>query len=357
MKINERPMHNQNDLINIMIDELTDQAHFLSLLDQLHVNYVQTERLELVISKVQLNTLLDALTKQNADAELVAGLTKVYQNHQIKLTGAHFDLDLTIDPAVMAILNTSPDSFFDGDAILNDKKILAKVESFMENNTKIIDLGGQSTRPGYDEITPEVEISRTVPYIKMIKKAFPEAIISVDSYKSDVIKAVLDAGADIINDVNGFEDNDEKLKLVEEYHPTLVAMYNNRISKWNVDDMVDFFKSRKQVFEQIGIHDDNWVIDPGVGFLAKDSQHTDIELIRTLRELSEMNIPTLIAISRKSMFKRLFSIDAAKDIWSTLVAELMMVHMGGQIIRVHDYQETNLMLQMRKQLEFPKIEG
>ncbi|MEJ6400474.1 dihydropteroate synthase [Nicoliella lavandulae] len=355
MKIKERSMHNQNDLINIVVEDFDHDAKLLSNLDQLYINYHVAANLEMVLSKIQLKQLIELLGDQAFDAAIIKALDTIYQRHQIILAGRDFKLDLTTDPAIMAILNTSPDSFFDGDATLNDKKILSKLESFMANNTKIIDLGGQSTRPGYEEITPELEIKRTVPYIKMIKRAFPEAIISVDSYKPAVIKAVLDAGADIINDINGFEDNQAKLDLVAEYHPALIAMYNNRISKWSVAEIQSFFTNRKQVFEQIGLTDQNWVIDPGVGFLDQNDQNTDVELIRTLRGLSEMNIPTLIAISRKSMFKRLFGIDASENIWSTLVAELMMVHMGGQIIRVHDYKETNLMLKMRKQLEFPKV--
>ncbi|MBW1605727.1 dihydropteroate synthase [Lactobacillus sp. Sy-1] len=354
MTIKEVPMHNQNDLINIEIENGATDERLSNLLAALHVNTWQTDSLHAIISKVQLHQLIELATEHHFPAVLVNDLTAIYRRHQIMLRGAHFELDLTIDPAVMAILNTSPDSFFDGDATLNDQKILQKVESFMANNTKIIDLGGQSTRPGYQEITPEVEIERTVPYIQMIKREFPDAIISVDSYKPKVIEAVLDAGADIINDVNGFEDNPAKLDLVAKYHPALIAMYNNRISKWGPTELAAFFADRKKTFEARGIHADNWVIDPGVGFLAQDSTVTDIDLIKTIRQLSEMNIPTLIAISRKSMFKKLFGIDAAKNVWSTLVAELMMVHMGGQIIRVHDYAETNLMLQMRKQLEFPR---
>ncbi|UQS86736.1 dihydropteroate synthase [Nicoliella spurrieriana] len=354
MQVKEVPMHNQNDLINIVITGNQDVASLSKVLTELHVNYWLTNELNLVIDKVQLHQLIKLTATAAWGAGLSAGLMQIYHRHQIMLRGANFELDLTIDPAIMAILNTSPDSFFDGNASnLNERSILKKVESFMVNNAKIIDLGGQSTRPGYQEIAPEVEIKRTVPFIKLIKREFPDAIISVDSYKPAVIQAVLDAGADIINDINGFEDSDAKLKLIAAYHPALIAMYNHRISQWQPDQLPAFFANRKELFASLGIHDDNWVIDPGVGFLAPDSQASDVDLINTLRELSEMNIATLIAISRKSMFKKQFGIDAKQNVWSTLVAELMMVHMGGQIIRVHDVEETNLMLQMRKQLEFP----
>ena len=170
----------------------------------------------------------------------------------------------------MGILNTSPESFFDGAQVeITQKYILNKAENLVIEGAGIIDIGGQSTRPGYIEITPEEEIARTAPFVKLIKQKI-KAQISVDSYKLPVIKAALEAGADIVNDVSGLSDANIA-KISADFNAKLVLMHSGEVK--NLESVAEFFKTKIKQAKAAGVKEENLILDIGLGFGKSEEEN------------------------------------------------------------------------------------
>lgn len=275
-------------------------------------------------------------------------LEVIYKRHQIIWSGKNFNFDLTRKSIVYSIVNVTPDSFYDGNPDnLNLSHILKRVEADLENGASVLELGGKSSKPGYDDISPEEEWNRLKEPILELKKNFPKAIFAVDTDEAYVMERVLDAGVDIINDIDGFDTND-KLKVVEKYQPAVVAMNNGRAGFSYADNVYEelplFFENKKEELLQLGLKTEQIVIDPGVGFFNGDSGSDSLERVKTTEILSRIGLPLMIAISRKSFMGKLFNAQGEERLFSSLVLEAQMVADGGRILRVHDVKETKRLL-------------
>ena len=229
---------------------------------------------------------------------------------------------------LMGILNTSPESFFDGAQVkITQDYILNKAQNLVADGADIIDIGGQSTRPGFVEITPDEEIRRTIPFIKLLK-AKTKAQISVDSYKALVVKAALEAGADIINDISGLADI-TLAKLAAEYNAKYVLMHSRSVK--NLEDVSEFFKTKIKQAETCGVKRENLILDIGLGF-GKSAEENWF-LLENLNYFDSFNLPILVGASRKRFTGKTLgnSLKAAK-----LAAEINC----PLILRVHEVKET-----------------
>jgi len=229
---------------------------------------------------------------------------------------------------LMGILNTSPESFFDGEQVeITQKYILNKAENLVSEGAEIIDIGGQSTRPGYIEITPEEEIVRTAPFIKLIKQKI-KAQISIDSYKLPVIKAVLEAGADIVNDVSGLRDANIA-KISADFNARLVIMHSGKVK--NLESVAEFFRIKIKQAKAAGVKEENLILDIGLGF-GKSAEENWF-LLENLNYFDSFNLPMLVGASRKRF--------TGKTLENSLKAARLATKINCPLIlRVHEVKET-----------------
>lgn len=229
---------------------------------------------------------------------------------------------------LMGILNTSPESFFDGAQVeITPKYILNKAQNLIAEGAGIIDIGGQSTRPGYTEIPAEEEIARTAPFIKLIKQE-TKAQISVDSYKLPVIKAALEAGANIVNDVSGLKD-ENIAKISADFGVKLVLMHSGEVK--NLESVAEFFKEKIKQAKTCGVKEENLILDVGLGF-GKSAEENWF-LLENLNYFDSFNLPILIGASRKRF--------TGKTLENSLKAAKLATKTNCPLIlRVHEVKET-----------------
>ncbi|MFZ9188758.1 MAG: dihydropteroate synthase [Algoriphagus sp.] len=216
----------------------------------------------------------------------------------------------------MGILNLTPDSFFEGSRVPTDKKsVLMEAEKKIKEGADFLDLGGYSTRPGAAEISIEEEITRIIPAISEIKKNFPNTLLSVDTFRSQVAKAAIEAGAELVNDISAGNLDPEMLPLVAKLGVPYVAMHlkgtpQTMQQETNYSDLVPdvlaYFSKKVKQFSELGIKDA--ILDPGFGFAKTREQN--FELLRNLSSLKRLGLPILVGVSRKSMIYKTLEISA-----------------------------------------------
>lgn len=212
-----------------------------------------------------------------------------------------YNFDLEKEPVIMGILNVTPDSFSDGGKFNNLDAALKHTEEMIKDGAKIIDVGGESTRPGYTLISDEEEIGRVVPVIEAIKKNFDIAV-SLDTYKTKVAEAGVKAGCDMINDVWGFKYGERDMAdLVAKTGVAACVMHNKNVITYNdfVNDVVNELKESVEIAHKAGVKDSQIVLDPGVGF-AKDYEQ-NLLIIKHVDKILELGYPVLLGTSRKSV--------------------------------------------------------
>lgn len=239
---------------------------------------------------------------------------------------------------VMGILNTTPDSFSDGGKYNSVEAAVKRALSMVEEGVDIIDVGGYSTRPGYTEITSETEIERTVPVVKAIREAGVTADISVDTFRSEVARAVLEAGATMINDQwRGIYD-EKILDVVAEFDAPIFLMHNNDHSTYEnvTKDMIRELKESAELALKYGVKKENIWLDPGIGFVK--SREEEIEVMQNLDQLTAEGYPVLLATSRKRMVKELIGgeTDADDRDAGTLATTIIGIEAGVKAVRVHN---------------------
>lgn len=246
------------------------------------------------------------------------------------------------NPLVMGILNATPDSFYA--ASRTGDSLLAKAGKMLEEGATILDLGAQSTRPGAEQVGPEEELKRLLPALKELRKAFPEAWISTDTYNSEVAKAALGDGADIINDISAGEDSPGMLELIASAKVPYVAMHKKGDPKTMVSltqyrdvslEVLEYFRKKLQTLNELGIHD--WIIDPGFGF-AKD-QSQNFALLRDLETLHTIGRPIMVGVSRKGMIWKALGSSPEEALNGSTVLHSIALQKGASILRVHDVKE------------------
>ena len=265
-------------------------------------------------------------------------------------------IDLTT-PKIMGVLNLTPDSFYDGGSYNNKDRALAQTEKMLLEGATFIDIGGASSKPGTVEISADEELARVLPVIEKIHRTFPETLISIDTYRSDVAKQAVAAGASMVNDISGGNLDAKMLKAVGVLGVPYVAMHmqgtpqnmQNKPSYNNVlNDIRSFFAVKIDAAHKAGIHD--IIIDPGFGF-GKTLEH-NYSLLKNLSSIQMDGIPVLIGVSRKSMIHKLLQIEAADALNGTTVLNTVALQQGVQILRVHDVKEAHEAVQLIEKLKY-----
>lgn len=258
---------------------------------------------------------------------------------------------------IIGILNASPESFFDGDTIENETNLVQRALTLYDDGADIVEVGGQTTRPGYKEggleLTIEAEIERTIPIIEAIKLARPDALVAIDTYKYGVMVAAINAGVDIVNDVNGFTDDPRKLPLIAASTVGILTMWNSR-EKEIIDvktSLFDWAVENLSILAAAGVDNDRILLDPGIGY-AKDSrlQH-DLAIMRHIDVLKDLKRPVLVAVSNKGWAGQLLGLEKHERTAMSLVAAQSMMQRGARVLRVHDVKETRNMLRLLAEIE------
>lgn len=247
-------------------------------------------------------------------------------------------------PVVMGILNVTPDSFYDGGKHHIVSKALFQTEKMLTEGARFIDIGAYSSRPGAIDISAEDELSRLLPVIENIVQRFPEAILSVDTFRSRIAKNSIEAGAHIINDIASGDDDENMIATVASLNVPYMMMHKkgtpqNMQNQPHYDNVVleviQYFISKIKTARQAGIKD--LVIDPGFGF-GKNLQH-NYTLLNKLEDLHLFGLPLLIGVSRKGMLQKITGTDAAHALNATTAANTIALMKGAKILRVHDVKE------------------
>jgi len=272
-------------------------------------------------------------------------------------------LDLEI-PKVMGIINITPDSFYKGSRYGTDEEILVTAARMLEDGADILDIGGYSSRPGAKDISVDEESNRVLKAVKLINRKFPEAIISVDTFRADIAReAVVGCGATIINDIAGGDYDDRMFSVVEKLNVPYILMHmkgdprtmqNKPVYEDIVADILKWLGDRIFKLKSAGLKD--IIIDPGFGF-GKTIDH-NFELLRRLGDFSIAGLPVLVGISRKSMIWKTLDISVDEALNGTTTLNAIAIFNGADILRVHDVREAvqtvNLIEKLRQKT---KVKG
>lgn len=240
---------------------------------------------------------------------------------------------------IMGILNVTPDSFSDGGSYLNMEKAIAHAKEMLVEGADIIDVGGESTRPGSDVISAEEELDRVLPIVKRLVEEV-DAPISVDTYKAKVAEEVLKAGAHMINDVWGLQKDPDMAAVVAKYDVPIVIMHNQigtQYEKDIIESILDFLKVSIDIALKAGISKDKIILDPGIGFGKTPEQN--MHVMTRLGELNVLGYPILLGTSRKSMLGKILDLPPKERVEGTLATSVMGIIQGMDILRVHDIKE------------------
>jgi dihydropteroate synthase len=261
------------------------------------------------------------------------------------ITAGPYILDFEKKTIIMGILNATPDSFSDGGSFNRIDEAVKRAIEMVEEGADIIDIGGESTRPGARFIPAEEEIERVVPVIKAISKAV-DVPISIDTYKADVAREALAAGAHIINDVWGAKADANMKQVAAETKAPIILMHNREDRNYQSffrDVMNDLYESITLV-KEAGVSDEQIILDPGIGF-AKNVK-LNLEMMRHLHKLVAIGYPVLLGTSRKSMIGAVLDLPVHERMEGTGATVCYGIQQGCQIVRVHDVKEISRMAKM-----------
>lgn len=335
---------NWNDIPSDCMQKVID------FIDHFDTSYeVKESSVQFLLPLIAIKPFINACEKTwNNDSNLLESINSIARENTIIWKAGRFCFDTIDKPIVYAILNITPDSFYDGGRYQTEEQIKKHVEEIVNAGADVIEVGGQTTKPGgYVEITPEEEISRVIPTIRYIHDNYPQIAVAVDTYKIPVMKAAIEAGVDIVNDVRAFEDP-EKVKLMAESNVGLVTMHSNRDTEYDnlTKVMCEFFTNNLRMLIDGGIDKDRIILDQGIGYAKVADGEQDYAMMRNINQLNRFGRPILVAISRKGFGKKLFNLDKEDRLPVTLVAETAMFMAGGRVIRAHDIAETKQLVDM-----------
>ena len=257
---------------------------------------------------------------------------------------------------IMGILNMTPDSFSDGGQFKSHDKAIDHALKMVEEGANIIDIGGESTRPGAEAVQLEEELSRTIPIIEAVRLK-SDCLISIDTYKSKVAKAALDAGADMVNDISGLTFDHNMASLVAERNVPVIIMHikgkpGDMQKNPNYDNLIKeikaFFEVQIAIAKKAGIDSGNIILDPGIGFGKR--LEDNFEIIRELGQISTMGYPVLLGPSRKSFIGFTLDLPIEERIEGTLASITAGVINGARIVRVHDIRATRRTLTITEKI-------
>jgi dihydropteroate synthase len=254
-------------------------------------------------------------------------------------------------PVVMGILNLTPDSFYSGSRVQEVEQVLQRAVQMIDEGTTILDIGGQSTRPGSNRISAKEELQRVLPAIKAIKEKYPSAFLSIDTYHSTVAKEAVAAGADMVNDISAGEMDKQMLSTVAAINVPYVAMHmkgtpetmqQNATYEDVTKEVVDYFIQKIEACKNAGIQD--IIIDPGFG-VGKTIEH-NFQLLKKLEVLKIFNVPVLAGLSRKSTIYKTLQLSAEESLNGTTVLNTIAITKGAAVLRVHDVKEAMQVIQL-----------
>jgi dihydropteroate synthase len=249
-------------------------------------------------------------------------------------------LDLS-SPQVMGIMNLTPDSFYGNSRISSVDAALKRAETCLEEGASFIDIGAYSSRPGADEVSTKEELKRIIPAVAEISKRFPEAILSIDTFRAKVARESIEAGAHVINDISGGELDEDMFETVATLNVPYILMHMKGDPKTmqknpvydNIGlEVVDYFAAKVARLKQLGLHD--IILDPGFGF-AKTVSH-NYQLLNQLGHLDLFGLPVLVGFSRKSMIYKLLGTTPEEALNGTTILNTIALQKGAAILRVHD---------------------
>lgn len=310
----------------------------------------------LIAPSAQLNYVLKKITKEvkrDFIKELATTIDNYfnYRDKSIKIAEKEFSLSRSY---VMGILNVTPDSFSDGGKYFYMDAALNRAIDMIDKGADIIDIGGESTRPGAEEVSEEEELARVIPVIKNIKIERPDSVISIDTTKSVVAEKALAAGASIVNDISGLTFDEKIIDVVKEAAATLVLMHikgtprNMQIDPhydYIIAEIYNFLYYQAEKAKNAGI--ENIIVDPGIGF--GKSVADNYEILRRLGEFKGLGYPILMGLSKKSFLGKSLGLDVDDRSNATIAAETVSVMKGAFIVRTHDVAKA---VEAKKILEF-----
>lgn len=253
---------------------------------------------------------------------------------------------------IMGILNVTPDSFSDGGQFLARDKAERRALEMEQHGADIIDIGGESTRPGADKVELRQELERTIPVIESVRKK-TDIPISIDTYKSEVAEQALKAGADLVNDISALRFDPELGKLAGERNIPLVLMHMQgtpRTMQKNptyddpVEDIIDFLEERIEQARELGVSRDQIIVDPGIGFGKK--YEDNYEILRRLEEFKSLKAPLLLGTSRKSFIGDTLDLSPEERVEGTIASNVIGVLKGASIVRAHDVKKNYRAIQV-----------
>ena len=255
------------------------------------------------------------------------------------------EFDTKENTYIMGILNVTPDSFSDGGKIIGIDAALKRAEQMKGDGAAIIDVGGESTRPGFTPVSVEEEMERILPVIEAIK-ANIDIPVSVDTYKSQVAEAAILAGADLINDIWGLKADPRMAQVIAEHKVACCLMHNRNNTNYQdfVNDMLDDLRETVSIAKNAGISEEKIILDPGVGFAKNYEQN--LIAIRELEKIVELGYPVLLGTSRKSVIGLTLDLPSDERVEGTLVTTVTAVEKGCSFVRVHDVKENYRAIQM-----------
>lgn len=248
------------------------------------------------------------------------------------------------NPLIMGIINTTPDSFFEGSRKNSTKEILIQVSKFISEGATIIDVGGYSSRPGSKDISETEELQRVLPAIRNIRMKFPSILISIDTFRSVVADQALTEGANIINDISGGQNDPSIFTISAKHNAPFIMMHMKgtpqnmqKNTNYNhlITDLILFFSNQIKLAKKQGVKD--IIIDPGLGFSKTGDQN--YEIIANLELFNLLEYPILIGASRKSMLYNLLNITPSESLNATTAINTIALMNGANILRVHDVKE------------------
>ncbi len=267
--------------------------------------------------------------------------------------------------AVMGILNVTPDSFYAGSRRQGTDAVLAQAERMLADGAAILDIGGESTRPGADPVTAEEERARVLPAVEQVKRRFPEAVVSVDTYRASLAREALAVGADIINDISAMQADPGMLQAVVDTGAPIILMHmrgvpKNMQTQCQYDNVVQevaaSLDERARLLRGRGIGPDKIILDPGIGF-AKDTPQ-NLALIQGLNALTGSEYPVLMAASRKTVIGQVLGgLPPEERLEGTLAISAASVYAGAELVRVHDVRENVRLIRMLEAIRRAGQEG
>ncbi|EMA6344947.1 dihydropteroate synthase [Bacillus cytotoxicus] len=256
-----------------------------------------------------------------------------------------YTLNLNEKTLVMGILNVTPDSFSDGGSYNELETAVRHAKEMVISGADLIDIGGESTRPGFAKVSVEEELARVLPVIQAVSKK-ANVPISIDTYKAEVAKQAIEAGAHIINDIWGAKAEPKIAEVAAHYDVPIILMHNRDHTNYRnvMPDMIaDLYESVK-IAKNAGVRDENIILDPGIGFAKTPEQN--LEVMRNLEQLNVLGYPVLLATSRKSFIGHVLDLPVEERVEGTGASICLGIAKGCEMIRVHDVKEMARMAKM-----------